>query len=272
MLFADLALAQRLERNEALNLADCALVMQRLQADTSARVLPVADSVAVFTQPDFPINRAAALGLSAPVSADDLDAVEDFYRGYGLPAKIDLCPLGDRSLVDELGRRGYGFSMFFNVQIRPSMAEDADLAPPPEIRVVPATGASAELWALTMACNSSPHEPIADDNTWLALARIVTQRPGVTCFLATIGDEVVGGAALMIREGLVTFFSTTTLLPYRGRGVQMALVRARLAFAARAGCDLVTVSTLPGNQSQRNMQRAGFQVVYTRIIMCKDLT
>lgn len=272
MLFADLALAQRLERNEALNIADCALVLQRQEPDTAARVLSVADGYAIFTRPDFPINRAAALGLTTPVSADELDTVEEFYRGYGLPARIDLCPLADRSLVDELGGRGYRFSMFFNVQIRPIVAEDADLAPPSEIRVTTATGAEAELWALTQARSSAPQEPIAADDTWLALARVVTQRPGVTCFLARIGDEVVGAAALMIREGLATFFSTTTLLPYRSRGVQTALARARLAFAARAVCDLVTVSTLPGNPSQRNMQRAGFQVVYTRMIMSKDLT
>lgn len=272
MIFADLALAQRLERNEALNLADCALVMQRLQADTTAHVLPVADGYAIFTRPDFPINRAAALGLTTPVSAEDLDTVEDFYRGYGLPAKIDLCPLADRSLVDELGRRSYHFGMFYNVQIRLVAAEDANLAPAPGIRVAPVAPEDAELWAMTMARTSATQELVAADDSWLALARIAVRRQGVTCFLARIGDEVAGAAALMIREGLATFFSTATLLPYRSRGVQTALVRARLAFAAQAGCDLVTVSTLPGNQSQRNMRRAGFQVVYTRITMLKDLT
>ena len=272
MLFADLALAQRLERNEALNIVDCVPILQRLQPGTTARMLPIADGYAVFTRPDFPINRAMALGLSAPVSAADLDAIEEFYRGYNLPAKLDLCPLADRSLVDALGERGYRFAMFFNVQIRPIVAADAELASSPEIRVAAGAPEEAELWAMTMARSSAVQEPVPDDDTWLALARVVTQRPGVTCFLAWIGDEVVGAAGLMIREGLATFFSTTTLTPYRGRGVQTALVRARLAFAARAGCDLVTVSTLPGNQSQRNMQRAGFQVVYTRMIMFKDLT
>ena len=272
MLFADLALAQRLERNEALNIADCVPILQRHQPGTTARLLPVADGYAVFTRPDFPINRAMALGLCSSVSAADLDAIEEFYGGYGLPAKLDLCPLADRSLVDEVGERGYRFAMFFNVQIRPILREDADLAPSPGIRVAAVTPDDAELWAMTMARSGAVQEPVDPEDTWLALARVVTQRPGVTCFLAWIGDEVVGGAALMIREGLATFFSTTTLPPYRGRGVQTALVRARLAFAARAGCDLVTVSTVPGNQSQRNMQRAGFQVVYTRIIMVKDLT
>jgi len=272
VLFADLALAQRLERNEALNIVDCVPILQRQQLGTTARVLPVADGYAVFTRPDFPINRAMALGLRSPVSAADLDAIEEFYRGYGLPAKINLCPLADHSLVDGLGERGYRFDMFFNVQIRPSNAEDADLAPSPGIHVAAVAPEDAELWAMTMARSGAAQEPVPDDDVWLALARLVAQRPGVTCFLARIGDEVVGGAALMIREGLATFFSTTTLPLYRGRGVQTALVCARLAFAARAGCDLVTVSTVPGNQSQRNMQRAGFQVVYTRPVMLKDLT
>lgn len=272
MLFADLALARRLERNDALNTADYALVLQHWQPETAARVLPVADGCATFTRPDFPINRAVGLGMTMPVTAEDLHAVEEFFRSYGLPAKIDLCPLADRSLVDELGRRGYHFGTFFNVQVRPIVAQDAALAPQPEIRVVPVAPEDVELWAMTMARSSAAQEPVVADDPWLALARIAAHRPGVTCFLAWVGDDLAGAAAMMLRDGLATFFSTTTLLPYRGRGVQTALVRARLAFAARAGCDLVTVSTLPGNQSQRNMQRAGFQVAYTRPTMLKCFT
>jgi GNAT superfamily N-acetyltransferase len=271
MLFADLGLAQRLERNDALNTADYALTLKRLQPESSARVQPIAGGYATFMRPEMPVNRCVGLGMAAPVTAGDLDAVESFYRGYGLPSKIDLCPLADRSLLEGLGERGYRIGSFFNVQVRPITATDVDRKPEAALRVEAVTTDKVELWATTMARND-PREPVAADDPWLALASVAARRPGVTCFLAWIGGDLAGAAALAVRDGLATLFSTTTLTPYRNRGVQTALVAARLSFAARAGCDLVTVATLPGNQSQRNMQRADFQIVYTRMAMLKDLT
>ena len=37
--------------------------------------------------------------------------------------------------------------------------------------------------------------------------------------------------------------------------------------AAARGCDLATASTLPGSGSQRNYERTGFQVGYTKVTM-----
>jgi GNAT superfamily N-acetyltransferase len=271
MLLADLGLAQRLERNDALNTADYAHTLKRLQPEAPARVQPIAGGYAAFMRPDMPVNRCVGLGMAAPVTAGDLDAVETFYRGYGLPSKIDLCPLADRSLVDGLNERDYRIGTFFNVHARPITAADADSRPQSVVHVDVVTPEQAELWATTIV-RDDPRVPVPADDPWLVLALVAARRPGVTCFLAWIDSQPVGGAALAIRDGLATFFSTATLTPYRGRGVQTALVAARLAFAARAGCDLASVVTNPGNQSQRNMQRAGFQVVYTRMTMLRNLT
>jgi hypothetical protein len=41
--------------------------------------------------------------------------------------------------------------------------------------------------------------------------------------------------------------------------------------AARlAGCDLGMVITSPGSHSQRNVERLGFQVAYTKAVMVKN--
>jgi hypothetical protein len=49
--------------------------------------------------------------------------------------------------------------------------------------------------------------------------------------------------------------------------LQTALVRARLAVAAAARCDLATLNADPGSGSQRNAERQGFRVVYTRALL-----
>jgi len=48
-------------------------------------------------------------------------------------------------------------------------------------------------------------------------------------------------------------------------------VSARLADAAAAGCDIAVVTTLPGSKSQENVQRRGFDLLYTRAILMKDV-
>ena len=61
-----------------------------------------------------------------------------------------------------------------------------------------------------------------------------------------------------------------TLPRFRRRGVQTALLRARLAAAADARCDVGVVVTQPGSKSQQNVQRQGFGLVYARAILVRE--
>jgi hypothetical protein len=58
-----------------------------------------------------------------------------------------------------------------------------------------------------------------------------------------------------------------TLPAERRRGVQAALLQARLAAAAARGCDLAIITVQPGSVSQRNVQRHGFELLDTRAIL-----
>ncbi|MEO8360415.1 MAG: hypothetical protein ABI672_10330, partial [Vicinamibacteria bacterium] len=51
----------------------------------------------------------------------------------------------------------------------------------------------------------------------------------------------------------------------RRQGAQSALLAARLSFARERGCDLAMMCALPGSASQRNAERQGFRIAYTRI-------
>jgi hypothetical protein len=52
--------------------------------------------------------------------------------------------------------------------------------------------------------------------------------------------------------------------------VQTALLSARLADAAVAGCDVAVITTQPGSKSQQNAQRQGFDLLYTRAVLVKQ--
>jgi GNAT superfamily N-acetyltransferase len=85
-----------------------------------------------------------------------------------------------------------------------------------------------------------------------------------------MGEEPAGAAAVAIRRGLTALFTASTRVAFRGRGVQTALLQARLALAAAMGCDLAVVQTKPGSASQRNVERVGFCLAYTKVTMVRE--
>jgi GNAT superfamily N-acetyltransferase len=71
-------------------------------------------------------------------------------------------------------------------------------------------------------------------------------------------------------EGVAQLTGAATAPAHRGRGVQTALLSARLADAASAGCDIAVVTAQPASKSQRNVQRRGFDLLYTRAVLVKQ--
>jgi GNAT superfamily N-acetyltransferase len=81
---------------------------------------------------------------------------------------------------------------------------------------------------------------------------------------------IVGGATMRISEGVAQLTGAATVPAHRRRGVQTALLSARLADAAAAGCDVAVITTQPGSTSQQNAQRQGFDLLYTRAVLVKQ--
>jgi len=89
---------------------------------------------------------------------------------------------------------------------------------------------------------------------------------GAMPFVAEINGEIAACACgLVISEyGIVALFGAATLPEYRKRGLQTALHHARLKAAMNAGCEYAVVVTRAGTTSERNAERVGFQVAYSK--------
>ncbi|HEY3368817.1 MAG TPA: hypothetical protein VGK74_27485 [Symbiobacteriaceae bacterium] len=268
MLHADLTLARQLELAEAQSQARYCASQGRLYPDVPSAVLWVGDACAIYTGPGSPLSRASGLGMSGPVTAADLDLVEEFYHSRSVAARVDLSPFADPSLAALLGRRGYRIQMFLNVFVR-------SIGPNDRVTSAPSTGVTVEIigpdeeraWADTIS-KGFGGEDAAPEYPNIALCSLHT--PGTLGFWARVHGEPAGGGSLHIQERLAAFFGGSTRTTMRGRGVQSALLHARIAQAAAAGCDLATVKTTPGSASQRNVQRVGFVIAYTRPTLIKD--
>jgi hypothetical protein len=67
-----------------------------------------------------------------------------------------------------------------------------------------------------------------------------------------------------MHNGVALLAGACTIPEARRQGAQLALLHARLTFAASLGVDLAMVVTAPGSASHRNAERQGFRPVYTR--------
>ncbi len=90
-------------------------------------------------------------------------------------------------------------------------------------------------------------------------------------FIASVGDVPAGWASMYACGDIAWLNNAYTLEPMRHRGCHRALLRARIAASAKAGCALVITDTLPGSASHRNTLAAGFQLGYTTVEYKKTL-
>jgi GNAT superfamily N-acetyltransferase len=97
------------------------------------------------------------------------------------------------------------------------------------------------------------------------MGQVSARAEGTSCFLAELDGQPVAAGGLSIAEGTALLAGASTLPAARRHGAQRALLQARLRFAAEQGCDLVMIGAQPGSASQRNAERQGFRVAYTRI-------
>jgi GNAT superfamily N-acetyltransferase len=97
--------------------------------------------------------------------------------------------------------------------------------------------------------------------------RSIARAEGSVPWLAFENGNPVG-VALSSAEGGVAWLSGAGVLPpVRGHGLQGALVRARLGWAAARGCDVAASATEPGTASQRTLERCGFRVAYPKAVL-----
>jgi len=276
-LFADLELAARVERAECRLLADAAAAAGRRDPQARVLVAPIAGGVAVWAGPDSPLNKVAGLGFAGPVEDAALDAVEHALAERATAPRIELATLAESGLAARLTRRGYQLAGFENV-LALRLPAPLPAADPGDIEVRESPAAELELWLDVVVTGFAhpdgqgvgAHEQFPREALERVIGDLGSSR-GFVRYLARRGGEPAGGASLRHDAGVAQLAGAATLPGHRRRGVQSALLGHRLARAAEAGCDLAVVTTEPGSKSQRNVQRQGFELLYSRAVLVREL-
>ena len=262
-IFSDLSLSRRLERAEGRGCLETVEARAKVSPESGACWVEVAGAYAMFDGVESPLTQTFGLGLFETTAEEDFARIEEFFRERGAPVFHEVSPLADPQTLLLLNERGYQPFEFTSVMFRPTRGGAGSGARRDSgVSVRVAGPAEQELWAQTAARGWSEFEGLTD--FILGLSRLSAARPSTASFLAELDGRPVAAGALSICEGVALLAGASTAPEARRRGAQLALLDARLGFAAERGCDLAMMCALPGSASQRNAERHGFRIAYTR--------
>jgi len=263
-IFSDLALSRRLEKAEAQGNLEFVETRARAFPDSGARWLKVAGAYAMFDGAESPLTQTFGLGLFETAVSADLERIEEFFRECGAPVYHEVSPLADAALLPLLNERGYQPFEFTSVMfrtLRPGVYLAGQRNEGISVRLVNVD--EHELWAQTAARGWSELTELSVFMHELSL--VSAKREDALSFLAVLDGLPIATGALSICEGVALLAGASTIPEGRRQGAQLALLDARLRYAAERGCDIAMMCAQPGSASQRNAERQGFLIAYTRI-------
>ena len=292
--FADLELSRRLERAEGYSCATFVEAHARLRPDLGAVWMEAGGAYAMYDGIGSPLTQTFGLGVFEPATPELLDTIEAFFRQRNCPVHHEVSPLAGVEAAALLVSRGYRPIEINSVMYRALGGETergadfslrgASAPPATSFQGVLQSGASQtnagvavvpSIVARTIEPSESAvwedvftrawlHDLPQFRKTFSEIASINATRSGIIRFLAELDGAPAGAAVLIPHEGIALLAGAATLPEMRRRGAQNALLHARLQYASTHGCDVAMMCALPGGTSQKNAERNGFRVAYTR--------
>jgi GNAT superfamily N-acetyltransferase len=278
MLFFPGSSAKRLETAEASLVEDFGRAVQRRQGTADVYISRLGGGVAVVASPTSPFNKMAGLGF-APLDEGALADTEREFATRGVALRAEVSTLADPAIFKLLSARGYVLSGFENVLGLDLRHPDSLPRPDPSILIRRTRDDESAEWIRvvlagflhpdifdgpppTESFESGPLEQVFADTQHVQ---------GMMKYLALRGGAIAGGGSMRICDGVAQLSGAATLPDHRRHGVQSSLLAVRLREAAADGCDIAVVTTEPASKSQQNVQRQGFELLYARAVMVKEV-
>ncbi len=263
-MYVDRELVRRVEYSAAEFCARHVDALARLAPASGAAAQECDGGQLISFGPGRYVNRAMGVGLGGMAADEVVGAVGAFYGGRSLPASLEIGPWVDETLIAALAANGYRLERYRNVYVRDleSLPEPSDL----DIRPLDAHTSAArnEILAFGAAPDSDARRFAVE------VCESASMVEGVHDFVAVIDDAAVACGSLNIVEGIGWFGGAATLPAFQGRGLQQALLAYRLQLAVTHNCAFAACTAVPDGQSARNVERLGFQLLYTQTVLRRD--
>ena len=263
-IFSDKSLSQKIERANGRSNADFIESHAKLFPQSGAEWVEIAGVYAMFDAIDSPTTQTFGLGLFGEITNIEMDKIEAFFRERNSSVIHEVSPLADPQIFPILNERGYQPIEFSSV-----MYQTLDSA-----NIFSQSGNSQ---ILTRIIKKNEVDLFAETSTkgWLdempeyaeqmlEFSRIGASAEGAIPFIAELHDEPIATGTLYLYDDIAILAGASTIPEARKKGAQNALLEARLRYALENGCKIAIMDAMPGSQSQRNAEKNGFRIAYTR--------
>ena len=259
-IYVDAEFAYRLESAEGKSNAELVETRFDLLPSSQACWEQIAGAYLMFDGVGSEITQSFGLGMQSVLGDDEWTRIESFYQDRGSAVNHEVCPLADPDVLVKLHQRNYRpieWSTVLYRQLDQELKTDEH-----DFLIRQASPDERSQWIATAVEGWSEFPEFRDVIGEFCL--LTFQRKTSHCFIALLDSLPIATGSLIIQDKTALLAGASTIPGARKRGAQNALLAARLNFARQQGCDLAMVVAAPGSTSQRNAQRNGFQIAYTR--------
>jgi hypothetical protein len=230
----------------------------------------IAGGVMVRDVPGTWCNIAIGVALDQPFAPGELERIEDFYISAGIEPRIETSPYIHRGALAQLAARGWVVRGYDSLLYRP--LQNVNLPAIPQIpgltihAVTPDDHHAMMNFARVSCSGFTPpgKSPTSED---IELCLRTANSAAVFPLMACIDGEPASAGFVEVRPSgayaIAALYALSTLPQFRKRGLQQALIAARLTFARDRGADVALIAGPPGAGTERNVRRVGFEIAYT---------
>ena len=207
-------------------------------------------------------NHVSGYGTFAPATQRSIDAMLRHYDALERPVRVEiLSPVVSRPDRALLARNGFRDARtVFQCHVRTSSRPPAPRSVA-DLEIVRARPADARTYAKLASKGFGGGGPIGEvfERGWIRQIR-ADRRVGA--FIGSIKGRPAATGVIIVRPRIAGFYSGSVLRHYRGRGLQNAMIAARLAHGWARGVRTFYSWTDPDNSSARNLRDEGFRTLF----------
>ncbi|MBI3521493.1 MAG: hypothetical protein HY071_00160 [Chloroflexi bacterium] len=229
-------------------------------ACTSARAFPIAL-----------LHRAIGFGSLVRADQSTLDQVVRHYKTLGLPARVELdervAPAIAARLLERNGFAREEFVHHVHVLEAASAPRPVTIGGLTIDRVTARTAKS--FGAATARGFAVEGTPLGEFFDRVSVAAVRTATDRVAAFLPRVDGEIAGTGMAFLSPGVCGLYSGSVFEPFRGRGIQNALIAERVRFGLSRRRRIFVSQTEGDNPSSHNLREMGFRHLYTATFYLK---
>lgn len=192
-----------------------------------------------------------------------LEHILDFFNEKEIPCRFELTPAhASPEVCTSLTERGFYQSNFHTLLYGSTKASQAAVSEMIMIRELEDHEFErfSDIYVRGFGIPSFLKVAIARNN------QVLSGLPDWRFLAAIIEGEMAGVAAFYTNGECADLAAAATVPEARNKGVQRALIAERFKLASSLGCDYMIGQAQFCSASQRNMQRAGMNIAYTKAI------